>query len=70
MINLTTYNDAELSLEVFNTEYLYRMISSDDPEQKSLLKVLDDTYTYTKDQLITLLDDISDHVDEWRAENE
>ena len=70
MINLTTYNDAELSLEVFNTEYLYRMISSDDPEQTSLLRVLNDTYTFTKDQLITLLDDISDHVDEWRAENE
>jgi len=70
MINLTCYNDAELSLEVFNTESLYRMINPDDLQQKSLVRELNDTYVFSPDQLITLLDDIKDHVDEWRAENE
>ena len=70
MINLTCYNDAELSLEVFNTESLYRMINPDDIQQKSLVRELKDFYVFRPDQLTTLLDDIKDHVDEWRAENE
>lgn len=57
MVDIKNYSNCELSLLVFNTEYLYKLINN----QKELLNVLDNKYKYNKYQLIQLLKDIRDY---------
>lgn len=57
MIDLKSYSNNELSLVVFNTEYLYKLIDN----KKELLNVIDNKYKYNKYQLIQLLVDIKDY---------
>jgi hypothetical protein len=52
--DLKKYSENELSLLVFNTEYLYNLIDNED----LLLSVLDNKYIYSKSQLSILLEDI------------
>ena len=57
MIDIKSYSNYELSLLVFNTEYLYKLIDN----KKELLNVIDNKYKYNKYQLIQLLADIKDY---------
>ena len=57
MIDIKSYSNNELSLLVFNTEYLYKLINN----KKELLNVIDNKYKYNKYQLIQLLVDINDY---------
>ena len=57
MIDIKNYSNYELSLLVFNTEYLYKLINN----QKELLNVINNKYKYNKYQLIQLLKDIKDY---------
>lgn len=52
--DLTKYSDDELSLIVFNTEYLYIKRHS-----KGMLRYLKMNYRYTKKQLEVLKDDLA-----------
>ena len=54
MKDLKKYNENELSILVFNTEYLYKLINN----KNVLLSKLDSKYTYSKKQLSILLKDI------------
>jgi len=54
MEDLKKYSENELSLLVFNTEYLYKLINNKDV----LLSKLDSKYIYSKKQLSILLKDI------------
>lgn len=54
--DLTEYSDDELSLMVFNDEYLYNLRDKWD----SLKSTIDEFFTYTDNQLETLVDDIFD----------
>jgi hypothetical protein len=65
--NLQRCSDVELSMIVFNTEHLYRLIR-DNTHQALLMNSINGTYIYNKEQLITLMDDIADHLDEYHAE--
>tara|TARA_R110000744_G_scaffold360412_1_gene467924 strand:+ start:739 stop:975 length:237 start_codon:yes stop_codon:yes gene_type:complete len=53
--DLKKYSENELSLLVFNTEYLYKSIDNQDV----LLSKLDNKYIYSKKQLSILLEDIN-----------
>ena len=53
-----------ISMIVFNTEHLYRLIR-DNTHQALLMDSINGTYIYNKEQLITLMDDISNHLDEY-----
>lgn len=57
MINLKEYNERELSLIVFNTESLYKLIDN----QPALITKLESRYQYSKKQLSILLNDIEDY---------
>ena len=57
MINLKEYNNKELSLIVFNTESLYKLIDN----QPALITKLESRYQYSKKQLSILLNDIEDY---------
>jgi len=57
MIDIKSYSNNELSLLVFNTESLYKLINN----KKELLNVIDNKYKYNKYQLIQLLVDINDY---------
>ena len=52
--DLKKYSENELSILVFNTEYLYKLINNKDV----LLSKLDSKYIYSKKQLSILLKDI------------
>jgi len=54
-IDLTGYSDSELSLHVFNDEYLYRQ-----RHKNSLGETLDQLYIYTPEQYQELLQDLED----------
>lgn len=54
--NITNYSDDELSLYVFNDEYLYNLRYNID----ILKSVLDENFIYNEDQYNTLLNDIED----------
>lgn len=58
MINLNEYNERELSLIVFNTESLYKLIDN----QPALITKLESRYQYSKKQLSILLNDIEDYL--------
>jgi hypothetical protein len=60
--DITMYSEDELSLRVFNEEELYR--ERHDPNFK---KMIEDTFIYTRDQLITLCRDLAGEYDnvEW-----
>ena len=60
--DLKKYSENELSLLVFNTEYLYKLVNNKDV----LLSKLDSKYIYSKKQLSILLKDI-DYI---KVENE
>jgi len=55
MEDITGYSNQELSLRVFNDEYLYSCRHSTD-----LVSLLDYYYTYTSDQMSELNTDLSD----------
>jgi len=54
MIDLTQYNDNELSLVVYNDEGLYDMRRDSD-----LISVLEEYYIFTDTQLAKLIKDLS-----------
>ncbi len=56
MQNLTTYSDDELSLVVFNTEYLYN-VRNDRPY---LMELLEEGYTFTDEQMGQLVIDLDE----------
>ena len=58
--NLTNYNDDELSLQVFNNEYLYNQRYNVD----DLITLLDDYFIYTEDQKDVLIEDIEEDLKE------
>jgi hypothetical protein len=57
--NITQYPDSELSLIVFNDEYLYTHRHS-----RHLKHVLDEMFIYTPEQWAELQEDLSDDCDE------
>lgn len=57
--DLREYSDNELSLIVFNDEYLYRM-----RHKEYLFEELDEFFLYTQDQLDTLKQDLEDDANE------
>lgn len=59
--NLTQYSDDELSLIVFNDEYLYSIRNS-----SHLISTLDELYIYTPQQRSMLYDDL--YYDELQCE--
>ena len=60
MQDLTQYSDQELSLVVFNTEYLYHLRHN----ESALFEVLDESFVYTDDQRAELIQDIEDEANE------
>lgn len=54
--DLTEYSDNELSLVVFNDEYLYKLRRS----KRSLLSEIEESFEYTPKQLEVLLNDIDE----------
>lgn len=59
MIDLTQYGEQELSLHVFNDEYLYNI------RHRMFLKdILDDTFIYTDEQWIELQADLEQDAEE------
>lgn len=63
MEDLTQYSDQELSLRVFNTEWLYRMRS-----QNALFEALDGAFIYTEEQKEILIQDLKDDEEEEEEE--
>lgn len=58
--DLTEYSHHELSLLVFNTEYLYKQRRN----IKRLIESLNEFYIYTDEQLEVLLQDIAEDLGE------
>lgn len=58
--DLREHNTGELSLLVFNDEYLYKMRRN----QKLLLETLNDLYIYSSEQLSELESDLADDAKE------
>ncbi len=58
--DLTEYSNNELSLLVFNTEYLYRMRRN----VRKLMQEIDEVYLYNDEQLTVLLQDIKEDLGE------
>ena len=58
--DITNYSNKELSLIVFNTEYLYNLID----DLKSLLTIIKDKYIYTPDQFDDLIMSIKCYQDD------
>lgn len=54
--DLTEFSENELSLMVFNDEYLYKMRRN----KKNLIATLDDMYIYTDEQLEVLNNDLDE----------
>ena len=59
MIDLTQYGEQELSLHVFNDEYLYN-----NRHRMFLKDILDDTFIYTDEQWIELQADLKQDAEE------
>ena len=59
MINITEYSDDELSLHVFNDEYLYN-----NRHKMWFMDIINEFYEYTPEQLEVLLDDLADDMEE------
>ena len=62
--DLRQYNSGELSLQVFNTEYLYSMRSS-----LGLKAALEDMFLFTDDQWHELCIDIQDDIEDMESSN-
>ena len=60
MNDLTQYSDSELSLVVFNNEFLYDSRKN----LESLREILDEAYIYTSEQWDELVQDIEDDLNE------
>lgn len=60
MKNIKNYSDKELSLIVFNTEYLYQLRHN----TIVLKELLDESFDYTTEQYETLLQDIEDNLND------
>ena len=56
------YSDQELSLLVFNTEWLYKIALNNDTDK--FLKIIDNLYAYREEQLINLLESRAEELDE------
>ena len=60
--DLTQYSDNELSMHVFNDEYLYNN------RHRSFFKsIIDETFVYTAEQWDVLSDDLQDDLEEEKA---
>lgn len=69
--DLTQYSDKELSLQMFNNEYLYnnmmRIIDAIDNAKELLINFLNDQgYIYTEAQWNVFKDDLLEHSNELR----
>ncbi len=58
--DLTHYSDDELSLRVFNDEYLYTMRN-----RRALFNILNEQFISTLGQMKVLIDDIAQDNEEW-----
>ncbi len=58
--DLTHYGDDELSLRVFNDEYLYTMRN-----RRALFNILNEQFISTLGQMKVLIDDIAQDNEEW-----
>ena len=56
--DITIYSDNELSLIVFNDEYLYKLRHN----ERALLETLNEFFIFNDEQLETLKDDLQDDV--------
>jgi len=59
MNNITQYSDEELSMVVFNTEFLYNMRHDND-----LWEILDEGYLYTVEQREQLEKDLAEDLED------
>ena len=70
LIDLRGYSNQELSLEVYNCEYLYFLIDHENVDQPALMHEINQQYLYNGSQFDVLMEDIESDISEWRVNHE